>query len=157
MPFTPGVSWDSCNSLVRGPPLKGVLTGVDGTFTITDAPCGTNIPLVIQLGRWRRMITIPSVACCADTVLTNAQTHLPRNHVGAPGDLRSDIPLMAVSTGSVDTLHCVLRKIGVEDSEFTNPAGTGRVRFYKDNGAAISAATPAAPALYGASTEPRKY
>src|SRR5262249_21596960 len=124
---------------------------------LTNAPCGTNIPLVIQLGRWRRMITIPSVACCADNALTNAQTHLPRNRSGAPGDLRSDIPLMAISTGSVDTLHCVLRKIGVEDGEFTTPNGAGRVRFYKDNGAAISTATPAASALYGNATELSKY
>ena len=41
--------------------------------------------------------------------------------VGEPGDVRSDIPLMAVSTGDVDTLHCVLRKIGIADSEFTKP------------------------------------
>ena len=110
-------------------------TGVDGKFKIDNAPCGTDIPLVIQLGRWRRQITIPTVACCMDNPLTNAQTHLPRDHVGVAGDVRSDIPLMAFSTGDVDTLHCVLRKIGIADSEFTNPSGTGRVRFYQDNGA----------------------
>jgi hypothetical protein len=155
--FTPGVACDSCSSLVTGSPLIGVTTGVDGTFTLTDAPCGTNIPLVIQLGRWRRQITIPSVACCATTTLTNPQTHLPRNQVGETGDVRSDIPLMAFSTGSVDTLHCVLRKIGIDDSEFTNPTGTGRVRFYKDNGAKISNGTPAASTLYGSATELAKY
>jgi hypothetical protein len=152
MPFTPGVSCDSCSSLVTGTPLEGALTGVDGTFTITDAPCGTNIPLVIQLGRWRRMITIPTVACCASTTLTNVQTHLPRNKVGETGDVYSDIPQMAISTGSVDTLHCVLRKIGIEDSEFTNPTGTGRVHMFKDNGAQLNAQTPAASTLYGNAT-----
>lgn len=157
MPFTPGVSCDSCSSLVTGSPLVSAITGVDGTFTLTNAPCGTNIPLVIQLGRWRRQIVVPSVACCANTALTNTQTHLPRNHTGEPGDVRSDIPLMAFSTGDVDTLHCVLRKIGIDDSEFTNPSGTGRVRFYKDNGAQISTATPAASTLYGSATELAKY
>jgi hypothetical protein len=155
--FTPGVACDSCSSLVSGSPLMGVTTGVDGKFTLNNAPCGTNIPLVIQLGRWRRQITIPSVACCAATALTNTQTHLPRDHVGVAGDLRSDIPLMAFSTGNVDTLHCVLRKIGIADTEFTNPNGTGRVRFYVDNGAQISNGTPAASALYGSANELAKY
>ncbi|MBS1118613.1 MAG: Tryptophan synthase alpha chain [Deltaproteobacteria bacterium] len=156
-PFTQGVSCDSCSSLVTGSPLVSVTTGVDGTFTLNNAPCGTNIPLVIQLGRWRRQITIPSVACCAQTTLTNTQTHLPRNKVGEPGDLKSDIPLMAFSTGNVDALHCVLRKIGIDDSEFTNPNGTGRVRFYADNGAKINGSTPAASTLYGNATELAKY
>ncbi len=155
--FTPGVSCDSCSSLVTGDPLVAVTTGVDGTFSIDNAPCGTNIPLVIQLGRWRRQITIPSVACCATTALTNTQTHLPRDHVGEPGDLRSDIPLMAFDTGDVDTLHCVLRKIGVADTEFSNPSGTGRVRFYADNGAVINNSTPAASTLYSSATELAKY
>jgi len=155
--FPSGVSCDTCSSLVTGSPLVGALTGVDGTFTIDNAPCGTNIPLVIQLGRWRRQITIPSVACCATTPLTNPSTHLPRNHTGEPGDLRSDIPLMAFSTGNVDTLHCVLRKIGIDDAEFSNPSGTGRIRFYQDNGALISATTPAASSLYGSAAELAKY
>ena len=156
-PFTPGVACDSCSSLVSGDPLVSATTGVDGTFTLNNAPCGTNIPVVIQLGRWRRQITVPTVACCANTALTNTQTHLPRNQVGEPNDVRSDIPLMAFSTGSVDTLHCVLRKIGIDDSEFTNPSGTGRVHFYKDNGSKINNQTPAASTLYGSATELAKY
>jgi len=156
-PFAPGVSCDSCSSLVSGNPLVSATTGVDGTFTLQNAPCGTDIPIVIQLGRWRRQLTIPSVACCANTALTNTQTHLPRNRTGASGDVRSDIPLTAFSTGSVDTLHCVLRKIGIEDSEFTNPGGAGRVQFFKDNGVQINASTPAASTLYGSATELAKY
>jgi hypothetical protein len=155
--FTAGVSCDSCVSLVTGSPLVTATTGVDGKFTINNAPCGTNIPLVIQLGRWRRQISIPTVACCADNPLTNTQTHLPRDHVGETGDVRSDIPLMAFSTGDVDTLHCVLRKVGVSDTEFTDPSGTGRVRFYRDNGAKIDNNTPAATTLYGSQTELNKY
>jgi hypothetical protein len=156
-PFPQGVSCDSCSTLTSGDPLVSAVTDVDGKFTLSDVPCGTNIPLVIQLGRWRRQITIPSVACCANTALTNAQTHLPRDRVGEPGDVYSDIPLMAFSTGSVDTLHCVLRKIGIADTEFTDPAGAGRIRFYKDNGAQIDAATPPASALFGSAAELAKY
>ncbi|CAN5712133.1 hypothetical protein BH11MYX1_BH11MYX1_39690 [soil metagenome] len=145
--FPTGVACDSCSSLVSGSPLVTATTAVDGTFTLANAPCGTSIPLVIQLGRWRRQLTIPSVACCATTVLTAAQSHLPRDRVGAAGDLRSDIPLVAVSTGDVDTLHCVLRKAGIADTEFSNPNGAGRIQFYQDNGAVISASTPAASTL----------
>lgn len=155
--FTPGVSCDSCRSLVSGSPLVSTTTGVDGTFTLPDAPCGTQIPLVIQLGRWRRQITIPSVACCAATTLTNAQTHLPRSRLGEAGDVRSDIPRMAFSTGDVDTLHCVLRKIGVADGEFTNPTGTGRVHLYKDTGAQIDSTTPDASTLYTQPAQLAKY
>jgi hypothetical protein len=157
MPFPAGVACESCSSQVTGDPLVSGTTGPNGSFTLNNAPCGTNIPLVIQLGRWRRQITIPSVACCANTALTNAQTHLPRSRVGETGDVRSDIPKLAFSTGSVDTLHCVLRKIGIVDSEFTNPSGSGRVNFFKDNGSQLDASTPAASTLYSSPTELAKY
>jgi len=39
---------------VSGSPLVTATTAVDGTFTLDNAPSGTAIPLVIQLGRWRR-------------------------------------------------------------------------------------------------------
>jgi hypothetical protein len=155
--FAPGVSCDSCSTLVSGSPLVIATTAVDGTFSVENAPCGTDIPLVIQLGRWRRQITIPSVACCATTTLTAAKTHLPRTHAGEPGDLRSDIPLLAVSTGAADPLHCMLRKIGIDDSEFTNPNQSGRVHLYLDNGAAIDGSTPPASTLYGNASELAKY
>ncbi len=163
--FAPGVSCDSCSTEVTGDPMISVTTGVDGKFTINNAPCGTNIPIVFQLGRWRRMVTLANVACCVENDLTNDETHLPRVHT--PGvvsaetgsDVYDDIPLMAFDTGSVDTLHCVLRKIGVADSEFVDPASAsgGRVRFYKDNGAVIDASTPAASTLYGSGAELSKY
>lgn len=151
--FSAGVACESCASVVTGTPLVTATTAADGTFTIENAPCGTNIPLVIQLGRWRRQISIPSVACCATTALTNNQTHLPRSRQGEPGDVRSDIPLIAVSTGAADTLHCVLRKIGIDDDEFTNPSGNGRVRLYQDNGARLNGSTPPATSLYGSFAE----
>ena len=123
-PFTPGVSCDTCGEPASGSPLVSAVTTVDGTFTLKNVPVGANIPLVIQIGRWRRQVTIPSVASCTDTKVPASLTHLPRNK----GE--GDIPLMAFSTGSVDALECVIRKIGVDDSEFTAPAGGGRVHLY---------------------------
>jgi hypothetical protein len=154
VPFSPGVSCGSCGSQVSGAPLVSAITGYDGTFTLTNMPVGTSIPLVIQTGRWRRQFVIPSVAACVNTALPTSgasQIRMPRTstvHAGGEGD----IPLMGFVTGSVDALECVLRKIGIADSEFSDPSGTGRVRFYVGNGDGLGAAGAAGGAVYSAST-----
>ncbi len=140
--FTPGVSCDRCGSPTSGSPVVSAVTGPDGRFVLRDVPVGANIPLVIQLGRWRRQVTITNVAPCVDNPLSTALTRLPRNRT------EGDIPLMAMVTGNVDALECVLRKIGVSDSEFTIPSAGGRVQFYVANGATMGRTTPAATALY---------
>ncbi|APR86417.1 Tryptophan synthase alpha chain [Minicystis rosea] len=123
--FPAGVSCDQCGAPASGSPLVSATTGVDGKFTLKNVPVGTNIPLVIQLGRWRRQVTIPSVASCTNTAVAASLTRLPKNKT------EGDIPLMAFSTGAVDALECVMRKIGVDDSEFTAPSGTGRIHLYQ--------------------------
>jgi hypothetical protein len=159
--FTPGVSCDRCTATPSGNPIAQARTDIDGNFTLTNVPCGTNIPLVIQLGRWRRQITIPSVACCGTTTLTQEQVRMPRNRT------EGDIPLIAMVTGDVDVMECILRKIGIDDSEFSNPAaqgGSGRVRFYQDydpsngyNGAEYNASTPPDDQLVGAGGDLNQY
>ncbi len=126
--FTPGVSCPIVGTPPSGSPLVGTTTGVDGSFTITDVPVGTNIPLVIVSGRWRRQITVPMTTQCANTPVVADQTRFPRNKS------EGDIPLFAVATGSVDSVECVLRKVGVADSEFTNPSGAGRIQIYQGSG-----------------------
>jgi hypothetical protein len=126
-PFPPGVACERCGALASGQPLVSAVTGPDGKFTLLNAPVGQNIPLVIQLGRWRRQVTIPTVNACVDNPLPADLTRLPRNK------MEGDIPLTAMVTGNVDTLECVLRKIGIDDSEFTAPSAqgeNGRVQFY---------------------------
>jgi hypothetical protein len=152
--FTDGVLVPhcSCGSDVSGSPLVSAVTAFDGTFTITNMPVGNNIPLVIQKGRWRRQYTIPNVAACANTALPAAgvqQLRMPRRQQEfTPFD---NIPLMAFVTGSVDAQECVLRKIGIADDQFSDPSGTGRVRFYFGSGspgAKYSAATPSETTLW---------
>jgi hypothetical protein len=138
-PFAPGVQCQQCGAEASGSPLVRAITGPDGTFTIENAPSGANIPLVIQVGRWRRQVTIPSVSACVDNPLPSGLTRLPRQKA------EGDIPFMAFSTGGVDALECVLRKIGIDDSEFTLPpdkGGNGRVNLYQGNGATMGPGTP---------------
>lgn len=131
--FVDGVSNGACECNVSGDPLVSTTSRVDGSFTLTGVPVGDDVPLVIQLGRWRRMVTIPHVTECAVTPISADLTKLPtRQEMGSGMD---SLPLIALSTGSVDALECVLRKMGVEDSQFSNAGGTGRIRFYRDNGA----------------------
>ena len=122
-PFPAGVSCDNCAN-ATGSPLVATTSGADGSFTLTNMPVGNQIPLVIQIGRWRRQVTIPVVQACTSTAVPSTLTRLPRNK----GE--GDIPKMAFVTGKVDAMECVWRKIGLSDSEFTNPSGTGRINFY---------------------------
>ncbi len=152
--FTPGVSCPAVGQAPLGSPLVGANTAVDGTFTIQNVPVGTNIPLVIVSGRWRRQIVIPSTASCANTAVDPTQSRFPRNQT------EGDIPKFAVSTGSVDAVECVLRKVGVADAEFTDPSGSGRINLYVaagGAGAAIDAATPRENALMGSSATLNSY
>ena len=137
--FTPGIACETCAAGVSGSPLVSTTSGPDGTFQLQNVPVGTNIPMVIQLGRWRRQITIPTVTACVNTALSASLTNMPNCRTGntmcPAGQVKGDIPLIAMVTGSADPLECVLRKIGINDTEFTDPTATGRVQFYVSNGA----------------------
>jgi hypothetical protein len=135
-PFQPGVQCSQCGADVSGEPLVATQTAPDGTFTLVNMPIGSNIPLVIQLGRWRRQITIPNVSACTNTALPTSLTRLPRNQS------EGDIPLTAIATGSADQTECVLLKMGIDQAEFTMPAGTGRIQMYVANGSDLGPGTP---------------
>ncbi len=122
--FTPGVACMKSGEPASGSPLVSTTTAVDGTFTLTNAPAGGDIPLVIQAGRWRRQNVISYVTACENTAVDKTLTRFPRNKT------EGDIPKIAVVTGDVDALECVLRKFGIQDSEFTGPSGTGRIHLY---------------------------
>jgi hypothetical protein len=124
-PIASGVSCDRCDSPISGQPVAATLSDSKGHFQMDNVPSGTNIPLVIQVGKWRRQITLPEVKPCQDNPFNDPNTfRLPRNQS------EGHLPLIALSTGHADALDCLLRKIGISDSEFTNDAGGGRVHMY---------------------------
>ena len=149
-PFTPGVACEQCGQ-VSGSPLVTALTGPDGKFTLKNVPVGDNIPLVIQIGRWRRQVKIPKVAMCGNTALPAELTRLPRNKA------EGDIPHFAIATGTYDPMDCLLRKIGIEDAEFTLPTGNGRVNMWVYGGNTLGPTTPAGDMLVGSRPTLAKY
>ena len=103
-------------------------TNTVGEFRLEDVPVGQDIPLVIEVGKWRREVKIDEVLPCQENPLGEELTRLPRSR--AEGEL----PRIAVTTGGWDALECLIRKIGVEESEFTTHEGDGWVHLYAGQG-----------------------
>ena len=124
-PFARGVQREKCTDPV--PAQAVALSDSSGHFVLDDVPYGTDVKLVVQVGKWRRLTTIPRIDPCLDNVLLDTDrdlTRLPRTQA------EGDIPKIALSTGHSDALECLLRKIGIDDTEFTTDAGDGRVNLF---------------------------
>jgi hypothetical protein len=123
--FTEGASCDRCGASIMDP-VTAAITDETGSFKLEKVPAGADIPLVIQVGKWRRQIKVPSVAPCADTALTDPQlTRLPRNKA------EGDIPRIAIAAGGADQMECLPRRLGIDDAEFTTSAGDGRIHLFR--------------------------
>lgn len=122
-PMAAGISCDVCGASAAGRPLVTTFTAVDGSFTLTGVPVGATIPLVIQLGRWRRQFSVKIDNACAVNPLPTKLT-MPKNQS------EGDLPRIAILSGGFDPVECTLRKMGVDDREFTNPGGGGRINFF---------------------------
>jgi hypothetical protein len=129
-------------------------TAVDGTFTLGDVPQNATYTLVIQAGKWRRQFS----ETVAATPLTGLALHMPANHS------QGDIPMIAIATGSVDALECVLLDMGISPTEFTDDSGSvnpnGRIHLYKGTsspGAEIGSSTPSQTSLMSNSATMNSY
>jgi hypothetical protein len=110
----------NCGALFKSGAVVSTSTGVDGSFKLSNVPVGAQVPLVLQVGKWRREVMI-DVKQCQDNPQPMGSLKLPGTLMGAgPND---NMPDIAVSTGSADTLECLMQRIGIPASEYV--AGTG--------------------------------
>jgi hypothetical protein len=124
-PLPKGLSCDRCGVLPAGSPLVGALTDTHGVFTLKDVPVGNDIPLVVQIGKWRRQVTIPTVMPCTDNPLTDPElTRLPRNRS------EGDMPHIAITTGACDNLICMMPRLGIDPSEWGIAGEDTAVTFF---------------------------
>jgi hypothetical protein len=146
-PIPAGVTCASCDTQVSGQPIATALTDTKGHFVLNNVPWGTDFPLVMQLGKWRRQVTISAAMVtnqCADNPILETSPasllRLPRNiRDGDNNGQYTSIPKIAIAAGNahpasdstvVERLQCFLRRIGVDASEFTLPTGSGSVILY---------------------------
>ncbi len=120
----------ACGALFKSGAVVSAATAVDGSFTLNNVPVGSNVPLVIQVGKWRRQYTITVNACTA-----NAQPNMSFLPTVPAGDTNDNIPDIAVSTGSADTLECLMLRIGLSPSEYVAGNSTaGHVHLFTGGG-----------------------
>lgn len=136
-----GPSCDLCGSPPSGKPAAVTLSKPDGTFELKGVPAGADVPIVVQVGKWRREnARIPMVTACGDTAVDGELTRLPKNKS------EGYVPHIAISTG-LDAVECALQSMGVDPAEFTDSTQDGRIHIYQ--GSTASGAT--AP---GSGTQP---
>ncbi len=149
-----GVSNSACGGAplpLAVSPTSFAYSALDGTFSITNVPIGTAVPLVIQLGRWRRVTTInTSTLTCGHSLNVSTNCSGLNNYSGSAScptrlprvQSEGNIPLTAIGTGGLDAIECMLYRIGVSSSTYSDENGTGRIHIFDDGGATL--ASPAA-------------
>jgi hypothetical protein len=134
--------------LVSGNPLVATNTDASGSFTLTSNSMPNPATIVIQAGKWRRQyvnvpVTIGGTNPPLQLTLPGSSTH--NQLVNGTID---DLPHIAIVTGQVDAVECIFHQIGILDTEFTNPDGTGSINLYTgavNPGAINPGSTPADP------------
>jgi hypothetical protein len=100
----------------------------------------------VQIGKWRKEITIPSITECM--VNQAGSVTLPKN---LSDGAYASLPSIAVSTGSADTLECLLTRVGVDEAMFTGtPGATAGVHVYQGGGgqggnSTVNPSSPSSP------------
>jgi hypothetical protein len=136
-----GASCGDCNSLYGGAALASDITKADGSFNMIDAPDGQSVPIVVQAGKWRAQYTT-SATRCQDNMVKD-KLMLPKS-VNSPPN--SSLPDIAISTGGLDSLECLLTRIGVDSSEYTSGGGNGgHIHIFQGGVGGTGVAGPTSP------------
>ncbi len=78
-------------------------TKINGRFALKDVPNDIDYDLVVQIGRWRKII--PRRSC--NTRVDLGDIPLPKNR------RQGDLPKIAIVGGSADEMECLLLNIGI--------------------------------------------
>jgi hypothetical protein len=123
-----GAAACSCAALYQSGAVVSASTAEDGTFTLSNVPVGSSVPIVIQVGKWRRQFKL-NITACQDNPQPDKSFSFPSTV--DPNNTDDSIPDIAVSTGSADTLECLMRRIGIATKEYVaGAAGTGHIHVF---------------------------
>jgi hypothetical protein len=153
-PFSQGVQCENCGAPLSGEPIATALSDPTGHFVLTGVPTGTNVPIVVQLGKWRREAYIPTVSGCTANTLTDPNlTRLPQNQ------MEGSMPHIALTTGGCDQMGCMLTKLGIDDTEFGGQADgfNKAINVYQGSAGGVPAGATAAMNLWGDATNLATY
>ena len=132
-PLVDGATCARCDQGLQGGSLAQTVTDETGHFSLQNVPATANVPVVIQVGKWRRQLNIPTIAACQDLPIVTADTTLPKSMTDmTPNTTGVDMPRIAISTGALDALECLPRKLGIADKEIGNAGSTARIQLFSD-------------------------
>jgi len=124
-----------CGALYPADVLGYGQTDADGVFKINAAPYGTNISLVVQIGKWRKEYDGFTITRCGTNTVPDL--NLPKD------TSEGSLPDIAISTGGADSLECLPFRMGVSASEYVGGAGgNGHIHIFHGYDGA-NTATPA--------------
>jgi hypothetical protein len=123
---------NTCNTcdVPVGHYVTATATDASGSFTLTGVPTGTGVPVVVQIGKWRRTVPVDITNDCQPNSVADGVLRLPRRRN------EGDMPQMALLTGGCDDLGCFLLNVGIDASEFSAPHAGGRLDVYTGTGVA---------------------
>jgi hypothetical protein len=122
------VGTNTCSScdVSIGDYVVATTSDANGNFTLNGVPAAKRVPLVVQIGKWRREVFLPEIKACTNNALAgSASTRLPKNQN------EGNIPQMALVTGSADNLGCFLEGVGLDPAEYSAPHAGGRLDIYR--------------------------
>lgn len=125
-PVVHGARCNACDKR-RVDAASSTVTNVRGELVLDDVPIG-RVPLVVELGSWRRVVEL-DVAPCSESVVPDDLLRLPRN------TSEGELPRVAVTTGAADALECLLREVGIDDTEISgSDEERARVHLFRGKG-----------------------